>query len=118
MGSNVDIFTTSDVFGSPVTLSQSTWNNHIISGHPEMIGNETATQATIENPQYVYRSTKNTDSKVFFAKTEKSTYPNIYTGVVVGYDGNANGRVKTAYVARKITNSVKQGGLLYENPQP
>jgi len=118
MDKNVDVFTTSDVFGYSVTLSQSTWNNHIISGHPEMIGNETATQRTIENPQYVYQSIRNADSKVFFAKTAESSYPQIYTSVVVDYDGNTNGEVKTAYVTRKITNSIKQGGLLYENSQP
>jgi hypothetical protein len=79
-----------------------------------MRGNENAIKSTLENPEYIYQSTRKLLGVVYFAKTAESTYPQLYTSVVVHLDGNNNGKVVTAYFTQTIRPGIKKGGLLYE----
>jgi len=108
------IFTTTDPLGSSITLNKPTWDKHIVSGHPEMQGNEKAVQKVIEEPEAIYRSTKSPDADVFYAKSHESTFPSLFTRVIVGYVGENKGVVKTAFFTKKI-DDVKKGELKYEN---
>jgi hypothetical protein len=111
---NANIFSTTDIFGKSVSLSRSTWENHIVKGHPEMTCNEAAVKKTVEEPSLVVGSTWSTSSSLYFSKVAESTMPHLYTGVVVDAIGDNKGMVTTAYFTKKIRDSAMQGGVLYE----
>ena len=110
------VFSTTDPWDVPVVLSKATWDAHIVERHPEMSGNELSVQKTIEKPEVVYRSSWNTDAKIFLSREGGSTYPHLYTRVVVGYAGDDGGNVETALFSKTIS-SVKAGELLYVKPK-
>ena len=97
------IFVAQSPLGKQVVLASSTWNNHIVTRHPEMAGNESAVKDTIENPEVIYRSNWNPDAEIFMSKQKASSYPHLFTRVVVGYNGNDIGNVETALFTKSIS---------------
>lgn len=51
-----DHLSTHDREGKKVTLSRKSWQQHVITNHPEMAGQEDAICRTIEDPDYVSKS--------------------------------------------------------------
>ena len=115
MSERTEVFSVSDPFDRSVVLNTVTWDTHILKGHPEMTGNETAVKRTVENPEFIHRSTWNPKAEIFCAKIPESSYPNLYTRVIIGYNGNNKGSVETALFTKSIK-SVRKGELLYGEP--
>ncbi|MEW5920662.1 MAG: hypothetical protein AB1796_06915 [Bacillota bacterium] len=110
------IFETTDVFGNRVSLDTNTWNKHIIvpTGHPEVKDNLTAIKKSIEEPEAVYKdATYPEQRKKFFSRRPESTYPALYTVVVVNYSQDS-GNVITSYFSKNF-GKVDGSGLLYAN---
>lgn len=108
------IFKTTDVFGNEVILKESTMKKHIATetNHSEMAGNEIAIKRSIEDPEVVYRSKTHPETrKLFFSRRPESTYPFLYTSVVVEYK-QGSGYVTTALFKKEIQ-GVSQEGLIY-----
>lgn len=110
------VFSATDPWDASVVLTKATWEVHIVERHPEMAGNEFAVQKTIEKPEAVYRSSWNPDAKIFLSRETESTYPRLYTRVVVGYVDDSAGYVETAMFSKTI-GGVKAGELLYVKPK-
>lgn len=109
------VFSAKDVFGTPVILYKSRWEEHIIpfTNHPEMAGNEFSIQKTVEEPISVYRNELNPEhGKMFYSKRPESTYPYLYIRVIVDYR-EGFGNVRTAHFCRTIQ-GVSSEGLLYD----
>ena len=69
MGTLID---TTDVFGNRITCTHETWMGHISCGHPIMVKNMDAVVDTIQNPEVVYQSSQNPESKVYFKESDTS----------------------------------------------
>ncbi len=108
------MFKTTDPRGYNIACDTDTWNNHIVSGHIEMIDNLQAVKETIENPDAIYTSSQTPVRNVYFSKASTSTY-NLYTKVVVAVDDdNKFGSVVSAWPQPTMSGGiVDQGGLLY-----
>ena len=106
------IFESTDPFGRKIILDSSTWNEHIIPGHDEMKGNEISVKNTIENPDFIYESNTHNNRDVFFSVRPESTYPKLYTKVVVEINKVQSGEVSTAFFSKEVQ-GVKGAGLKY-----
>jgi len=115
MANSNNIFKTTDIFDREVVLEKSTWDNHVVDGHPEMCGNENAVKCTVEGPEFVYESDSHTNRDVFFARQENSTHPKLYTKVIVEYNGNT-GEVVTSWFCKEVK-GVNERGLKYVKPK-
>ena len=112
---NKTIFSVLDYNKRKVVLEQSTWNNHIIVGHPEMNGNISAVKNNIENPEFVYDSSTNPKREIFFSRQPQSTYPMLFVKTIVEYN-KSKGYITTALFTRKIQ-GVNKEGLKYVKPK-
>lgn len=105
------MFKTKDVFGNPIELRASTWEEHILVNHPEMKNELREIQATVEMPSLVYESASSQDRKVFFDQHSTSKYPRLYVKVVADYTQEV-ATITTAMFSKKI-DGVKGDGILY-----
>lgn len=78
MGNKIE---TKDIKNEEVICSDKVWFGHIVMNHPIMKNNLEAVKDTIENPEVIHLSSEDSDRKVYFKKSELSTY-NMYTKVV------------------------------------
>ena len=104
------LFSAVDYGGRTVSLDEDTYSNHICSGHPEMGKNVQAIENAVVNPEVVYESVQGPHREVFFSRVPESTYPKLYTKVVVDYSSASGGVVKSSWFEKGIT-GVKDGGL-------
>lgn len=83
--------------------TEETWDNHVLSNHPIMYGQEEDVRAAIQGPSIgIFRDAQFEDREVYYRR--KGTR---YTKVVVRFDGNV-GTVITAFE----TDSAKSGEKL------
>ena len=59
----MDVFRCLDKDGITVICPRDTWENHIVSEHPEMIGCESNVKETTEKPYQVYQDPKHPSQK-------------------------------------------------------
>lgn len=110
------LFTAESPLGYHVILTADRYYHHIISSgygheaHPEFTPEEI--KDGIENPVVVYEGTA-PDTDVYFSKTA-STYPNLYLKVPVATYPEV-GEVKTAFLQKRISGGIKDGGIKYAN---
>ncbi|MDF2803156.1 MAG: hypothetical protein K0S61_3059 [Anaerocolumna sp.] len=95
------IFSTTDIQGRQVSLDESTWNKHILDGHPEMKDNEGTIKSTIEQPEFIYESGTHPNRDLFFARQDESSYPLLYNKVVVQYDCNV-GTIMSSWFCKDV----------------
>jgi hypothetical protein len=107
---------TKSPLGYIVVCSQKTWEKHIIVNHPEMTGNEVSVAKTINNPDVIYKSSWNPDSHVYHAIIPESSYPHLFTRVVINVNENKTGVVSTALFTKAI-GGIDEEGLLYVKPK-
>ena len=105
------MFKTKDIFGNPIELKATTWNEHILVNHPEMKDELKEIQSTVETPSLVYSSASSDERRVFFDQHSTSKYPQLYVKVVADYTEEVV-TVTTAMFSKKI-DGVKGDGLLY-----
>lgn len=96
------IFETESVLNDTVILTQENFINHIVFHHPEMEGHEEDIKETINNPNLVYKAKRFPEKrKQFVRKTNKNEISN-YNNVIVEYDSEENGHVKTSYYSENL----------------
>jgi hypothetical protein len=111
-----NIIKTISPLGYTVVCSDIKWKQHIIINHPEMTGNELSVKKTIDKPDVIYKSSWNPDAHVYHAIIPESSYPHLYTRVVINVDENTTGIVSTALFTKSI-GGIDEGGLLYVKPK-
>lgn len=108
---NKYIFVTSDYTGKKIVLRTSTFYNHIISGHSEMVDNKLAIQESVERPDFVVESKWNSNSHLYIARCNTSTYPSINLTTVVDHSTEV-GFVITSFFHKLIVIS-EEGRVIY-----
>lgn len=107
------IFSTTNRDGIKVVLNANTYNNHIITGHQELIGQVEAIKESIENPSFMLRSSKNENRILYVAEGAATTYPKFYVKTVVDHTNPRVGYVITSMVQKKFEPE-KEGTVIYE----
>ncbi|KXG78306.1 hypothetical protein [Thermotalea metallivorans] len=108
------MFTTTDPRGYIISCSTERFNEHIVSGHVIMRDNLNAIKSTIEEPEVIYKSSQSPIRDVYFSKVPTSSYPKMYTKVVVQIDdGNMTGEVVSAWPQKDISGGIDSGGIVY-----
>ncbi len=107
-----ELFYVTDYDDRIVTLYESDFEEHICDGHPEMKNNCESIKYAVQKPEVVYESNKNKAIEVFFSRVPFSTYPRLYTKVVVEYDIEKKGIIKSSWFEKTIT-GVNEKGLKY-----
>jgi hypothetical protein len=104
---------TTDKFGKRVILEQDRLEEHIIDGHEELRGNVAAIKDSIENPEYIIQSKKNSNRWLYVTKSEFSTYNVPIKTVVEHLSTTEFGYVVTSMFQRRL-DPEKEGKILYE----
>ena len=110
------IFATIDPIGNEVTLYTTTWNEHIVVGHVEMVGLDALVRQAIENPFQITQSTIDPNAYRF-----EFIDPAMSVGVIVTYtgpisSGSETGRVATAYPIQPAKYKSNVGPVIWTNP--
>lgn len=96
------VFETESVLKETITLTQENFINHIVAHHPEMSGHEKDIEETVKNPNMVYKAKRHPEKrKQFVRKTNKNEISE-YNNVIVEYDSEQNGYVKTSYYSENL----------------
>lgn len=103
------IISTLDYAKRTVNLKKSTFEEHICDGHPEMADNCHAIKEAVETPEVVYESNQSPKREVFFSRVKSSSYPRLYTKVVVEYNNPYEGTIKSSWFEKSITGVMKEG---------
>ena len=109
------VFETTSVFKDIVKMTQDTFEKHIVVHHPEMQGHENDIKETIQCPTVVYKAKRFPDKrKQFVRKTHKNEFSK-YNNVIVEYDTEQNGYVKTSYYSEDLERGGDYVYIKYEN---
>ena len=96
------IFEATSILKDTIIMSQETFDKHIVTRHPEMRGHEQDIKETIEKPNLVYNAKRFPETrKQFVRKTHKNEISE-YNNVIVEYDTENNGHVKTSYYSENL----------------
>ena len=104
------VFETVDYNNTPVVLSRATWQakagNAEPGEHPEVRGYLEATQLTIEQPDFVFQSTRDKRSRLFYRLSlGRGRFVGKHLVVVVKYVAELigeRGYVSTLYLSRTV----------------
>lgn len=107
------LFSATDPIGYKVFLDEDHWLRHIVGGdHSIMEGNEDAVKLTIEDPDYIFRSTTGDYRDVYFRKDCGASYSDaLYTKVVTDFSCKP-AEVVSAWPQDSVKGSI--GVKLYE----
>ncbi len=98
-----------DIFCNRIYLTKDCWHNHILVRHPIMRHFLKELETTMQNPDYVYRSKTEHQTRLYYQLTD-TKFGKIYILVVIDMKPNRKiGYVKTALPVYKI----KGGKLLW-----
>lgn len=90
---------TSDPFDREVVCYQSTWDDHIVSGHPDMSGHEDEVDRTVRAPDQIRQSAANPRRRVFYRKgILPRPYETHYLRVIVEYPSFPLGGLRKAKI--------------------
>lgn len=98
---------------TPVILLKNTWINkllHPIFGHPEVKPFLSEIKKTIEDPDFVYQSTRDPRSKLLITKISKGIFSSHFLVVVIKYIKERDkifGYVSTVMINRKLPKTSK-----------
>jgi len=93
------MFEAKDPRGRTVACSEDCWHNHILKARRWMKGYVERVRDTIENPDIIMQDADYKDRESYYRLDNQN-----YIKVVVVFDSNASGIVKTAYVSDSIKN--------------
>jgi hypothetical protein len=114
------VFSTTDFYGNLVTLSEDTWNAHVIIEHPAMAGFENLVEKTIQGPDIIRLSTASETGVAFVSPAGVGPSPEgirvLVNYVDIFYEkGATSGKVQTAYPVDVIKyGSPKLGRVIYK----
>jgi hypothetical protein len=86
-----------DPLGRTITLHETTWARHILSGHPELANHRILVESTITNPKIITHSSSDTDCRLYHGPGPR---PKVMIRVVVDV---VRGFVKTAHFVGKVS---------------
>lgn len=92
----------------PVILSKSTWFKKLLDpifGHPEVKSFLPKIKTALKNPDYIYQSSRDPRSKLFFLIITRGIFSSFYLVVVVKYVKEQEkiiGYVSTVMINRKL----------------
>lgn len=114
------LFAVTDWFGNFVQLSATTWNVHILTEHPSMLGLENEVQQTLQSPVQIQASTQYDTGVAFFSEAGVGSHAEGIR-VLVNYSdtayekGASSGIVTTAYPIDVIKYGYpKLGKIIYK----
>jgi hypothetical protein len=102
----VETFRCTDKDGITVICAQDTWDNHIVSEHPEMKDCETIVKAAIEKPYQVYQDGKHTAGRIIYKPfVLPKPFHTQYLRIAIKYrksriTGKLRGYVSTAFACQ------------------
>lgn len=114
------VFSTTDFYGNLVTLSEDTWNTHVIIEHPAMAGLENLVQKTIQDPYEIRLSTASETGVAFVSPAGVGPRPEgirvLVNYVDIVYEkGATSGKIQTAYPIDVIKYGSSQiGRVIYK----
>jgi hypothetical protein len=96
------VFTTNDYFGNQVVLLRSTWDEHVLDGHPEMGGYESLVKSVVFDPEEIRLSTLSTTALAFISAPGTGPSPQGIRALVDYTNryfekGGGSGLISTAY---------------------
>lgn len=95
------IIRVTDLWGNDITLTQTRWTEHIITGHPEVEGQLRRIERTVMHPDIVIEQAER-GTRIYVEDTTFSNYFNVLTN-------SRTGMVRTIYPTRNIIN----GDIIY-----
>ena len=95
------IFETVDKDYNIVSLSQDTWDSHILPGHPEMVGAEGHVQKTVENADNITKDRAN-QTRYYYMEHGNDLISEYGSSMKVCVS-IANGTTKSAYFVDEIS---------------
>lgn len=96
------IFETESALKDIVVLTQENFVNHILEHHPEMKGHEKDIEETIKNPNLIYKAKRFPKTRKHFVRKTNKNEISEYNNVIVEYDVEQNGHVKTSYYSENL----------------
>ena len=101
---------TINIFGSPVFLTEDTWQTHIVTEHPCMAGMEKKVKKALETPDVVYKDPDFESTQNYNLKHNSVKLNSFGQYLKVAVDADL-GRVKTAYTLEEYK---QEGDLIYK----
>lgn len=102
MGNRIE---TKDIMNEEVICSNKAWFGHIVENHPIMRSNLDAVTDTIEDPEAIYLSSETDQRKVYFKKSDLSTYE-MYTKVVTKKIEDNKSEIVSAWPQKSIKGGI------------
>jgi hypothetical protein len=105
-----------DKDGVEVVCDENTWYNHIIAGHPEMVGCEAYVKAAVESPFQIYQDRSNLKKKIIYQPfVLPKPFHTQYLRIAIEYKQNLFGRI-IGHVCTAFACKEKKGGdiLIWE----
>ena len=97
MGNKIEV---KDILGEEVICSRDAWYGHATVHHPIMQKNLDAVKDTIEDPDFIYKSAENDERKVYFKKSDLSSY-NLLTKVITETIADNRSRIVTTWPQKR-----------------
>ena len=109
------IWTVTDPQGRPVTLLDSTWRDHIATGHPEIRDHESLSRAVTDPDAIREEVLDTTVSRKYVRKATVPEFSSTHLVVAATFERVGPGSVATAYLMRRQPN---QGIEIWKRPAP
>ena len=109
------VFKTTSALDNIVTMTQETFDEHIVKHHPEMSGHEEDIRETIEKPNLIYKAKRFPEKRKQFVRKTHRNEISEYNNVIVEYDSEEKGYVKTSYYSEDIERGGDCVYFKYEN---
>jgi len=106
------VFLVRDSLQRSVFLAKSTYQQHILVGHPEV--KAPAIRNTVRDADYIFHSSQSNDCSVYVKSGVDRAYPSMPLTVVVRLPDPASGEVISAWIVRRLPTSDTSGGMLYD----
>ena len=106
------VFLVRDSLQRSVFLAKSTYQQHILVGHPEV--KVPATRNTVRDADCIFHSSQSNDCNVYVKSGVDRAHPSMSLKVVVRVPDPASGEVISAWVVRRLSTSDTSGGMLYD----
>ncbi len=94
-----------DPLGREITLHDRTWAAHIVKGHPEIAPHRKLVEQAVTAPEEIRQSKSDPNCRLYYGHGPRPTVKIVVVADV------AQGIVKTAHLARKITGGAVEWSL-------
>lgn len=96
------IWVVRDRWSRDIRLDEATWYNHIVAGHAELHGHESAVAKALTNPYRVMHDADHEDRECFYRPRTVSGFPGFYLKVCVEFESEYSGLVITVFLTQNI----------------